>query len=257
MAENTTELPVLDELEIIGKNTTEKAYNPDQFINQNFLKSSKFSVRIQTTASVTSGFTEVKARDLAFLCDSVDFPGQTLTALDYRMPGRLKVKIPYLRELNEVTLSFYHSTKKPIYTFFSSWIRNASPRSTENYYFDEIVCPSIEIIQYDEVEGGLFALPTLPSQLTSKDMREYMAVKLRKCYPLAIQSMPSNWADDGFQKVSVTFFYEDLSIDNAPSAPLTFKEAFDTGGIDTLPMNAPSRPPASLDFFSNGGTGLA
>jgi|688.fasta_scaffold135676_4 hypothetical protein len=175
-------------------------YDVNKMLNQSFLKSSKFLVRFPIS-QINAIMSSENAREFSFLCDSVEFPGQTLTTSEFRMPGKLKLKVPYLRELNEVTLTFYHNSKTPIYKIFTDWISSISLTATTNAYFNEIVCPEIDIIQLqDQVSFG-------------NQLKRYMTVKLIDAYPLNFASMPSNWADDGFHKMSVTFFYEDLNID--------------------------------------------
>lgn len=225
----------VEEIIVTGDPRPSRYYNPDAFLSQNFLKSAKFSMRLYNTAAVTADFVDVKPEDLSFLCDSVEFPGQSLTASEYRMPGKLKLKIPYLRELNEITVTFYHNTKIPIYGYFSNWIQSISPTNTYNEYFSDITT-SIEIIQFDEVSGirGFFKdiieFNQIPVGGINTNLSKYMTVSLKNAYPLNIASMPSNWADDGFHKLTVSFFYEDLDIEfNTPN--LKFKDLLDNGNI--------------------------
>jgi hypothetical protein len=81
-----------------------------------------------------------------------------------------------------------------------------------------------------------------------------MTVKLLNAYPLNFASMPSNWADDGFQKMTVTFFYERYQL-NMSDTTTKFKDLLRNGNIVDAPgINSPARPPTNLDFFSNPGT---
>jgi hypothetical protein len=82
-----------------------------------------------------------------------------------------------------------------------------------------------------------------------------MEVSLLNAYPLNFASMPSNWADDGFQKMTATFFYERYELAVSDTTP-TFKDLLRKGNIVDAPgINSPARPPTNLDFFSNPGTG--
>lgn len=176
-------------------------YNINAFKNQNFLKSAKFAVRFGSFPS----FLNIRGNDVrkfTYLCDSVEFPGQSLTATDYRIPGKLKVKIPYLRDMNEISLTFYFPTDLQLYNIFSEWIYNISPTNSTNRYFDEIVS-QISIYQFQD---------TTTSILFGNKMIQHMQISLIDAYPLNFQSMPSNWADDGFHKITASFFYRDLTI---------------------------------------------
>jgi hypothetical protein len=211
---------------IITGSREERYYAINRILSQNFLKSAKFSVRlyrnelsIKRNDAVIANFEEIKAKNLSFLCDSVEFPGQSLTASEYRIPGKLKLKIPYLREQNEITLTFYHNDESPLYSYFTNWIQNISPTNTTNAYFNEIVAPKMDIVQFDEVAGirgfiiDQFGFNSTPVGGASANLRKYMTVSLKNIYPLSFSSMPSNWADDGFHKMTVTFFYETINIE--------------------------------------------
>jgi hypothetical protein len=200
-------------------------YDVNKILRHNLLKSAKFAVQFPSLPEIIG--MSVKSEDLTFLCDSVEFPGQSLTTTEFRTPGKLKLKVPYLREQNEVTMTFYHSEEFPMYDLFANWISNSSPTNTTNYYFDEIVCPAINIVQFDEVSGYLGL---------KNNMSKYMMVILRKAYPLNFASMPSNWADDGYHKMTVTFFYEELQTQWAAGRSLPFMA--DRFGVTTDNTNA-------------------
>lgn len=150
-------------------------------------------------------------RDLQFLCDSVEFPGQSLTAVDYRIPGTKKIKVPYVRDYNEITASFYYPKEAPTYQFFSDWVTKASTRNTQNEYYDDLVGEA-RIIQFQE--GYQFQLGTTGRISESiENQPVHLKVKLKKMYPLNFTSLSSNWGDDGFHKITVSFFFEDLEME--------------------------------------------
>jgi|LakMenEpi08Oct12_1017439.scaffolds.fasta_scaffold01314_4 hypothetical protein len=179
-------------------------YNIETFRNQNFIKSAKFSM--QFTRVPAFAYSDIVSsldfRKLTFLCDSVEFPGQTLLTTDYRIPGQLKTKIAYARDFNEVNFSFYINDEVPMYTIMSNWIYGISYTSTQNRYFDEIV-GTIELTQFED---------TTRSSASSPDAVRNMTVRLIDLYPLNLQSMPSNWGDDGYHKVNVGFCFKDLVV---------------------------------------------
>lgn len=177
-------------------------YNVNKMLSLSLLKSSKFVVRFNRLPSffdIDSG----ELKQLSLLCDSVEFPGQTITATDYRIPGKLKVKVPFAREINEISFTFYMDTTMPVYSLFYNWITNISYTNSINRYFDEIV-GQLSLTQFEDVTSSYFR----------SDLRPNMKVNLIDAYPLNIQSLPANWADDGFHKVNVSFFFRDLEIVN-------------------------------------------
>lgn len=194
--------------EVVVTATREPYYNVSKFLRHNLLKSSRFAVRIIGAPEI-SNMTSADLRSIPLICDSVEFPGQQLTLNEYRMPGYLKRKTPNTRELtNEVTLTFYFPTEVPLYQNFAGWVENISLTSTDNLYYNDIVAESIDIFQFDD----LSVLQQPLSGLNEQTMKPYMKVKLKEAFPINVASLPCNWADDGFHKMSVTFHYYDISI---------------------------------------------
>lgn len=172
-------------------------YDYNSVANQNLLRSCKFAVQFIKIP----GIEPAELRRLTYLCDSVEFPGQTLTTTDYRIPGQLKTKIPYARELSEVTFSFYVPVDYSPYTLMNDWIESISLSTTQNLYLDEIV-GSISLYQFADT-GKSFIRGT-----PSKSMQ----VDLINAYPLNVQAMPANWGDDGFHKLTASFFFVNYKI---------------------------------------------
>lgn len=188
--------------EVVVRASPSVDYDISRFTNQNFLKSAKFAVRFLNIPSfVVDNANDL--RKLTYLCDSIEFPGQSISTTDFRIPGKLKVRAPYMRDINEVTFTFYHSTDMPVYELFNTWIGSISPTTALNSYFDEIV-GYISLFQFEDTSTStIFA--------GSKAVQN-MRVNLIDAYPINLQSMPSNWMDDGFHKLSVSFFFRDIEI---------------------------------------------
>lgn len=144
-------------------------------------------------------------RDMTFICDSIEFPGQTLTTVESRIPGALKFKTPAAREYSEINATFLYPAEFPLYEFFNTWMWTASIHNTQNYYFDEIIGQA-RIIQF--LEGGEGSVETG----TIEGQTPYNSVSIKNIYPTSFASLPSNWGDDNFHKMSVTFFFEGMDI---------------------------------------------
>jgi hypothetical protein len=248
------ENPELEEVLISTSAPRYSEYSINKMLGQNFLKSSKFAIQIPLLPEIVN--LDIAPEDLTFLCDSVEFPGQSLTTSEYRMPGKLKLKVPYVREMNEVTMTFYHNDKIPMYKLFSNWIENSSRTNTTNLYFDEIVCPKIKIFQFDEVSGvrGFFR-DIFEAEMyrgSENKLTKYMTVELQSAFPLNFTSMPSNWADDGFHKMTVSFFYEDM-ITSLGIKNLSFKDLLNSGNIVDPPVRnqGGTRPATRIEDIYN------
>lgn len=163
--------------------------NLDNIANHKLLRSCKFAIHLLRHPASLPEFANIPLREFTFLCDSLELPGRSLTATEFTIPGNFKIKTPYRREFNEITLSFYHNVKLPIYDYFTYWIDSASPNISRNSYFDDITI-DLDLVQFDDAHS------------------KYELVRLIRAYPLSVASLPCNWADDGFHKLQVTMFYE-------------------------------------------------
>lgn len=143
-------------------------------------------------------------RDITFLCESVEFPGQTLNGVDYRIPGTLKIKTPIARDYNEITASFLYPAELPVYELFNTWIWNISKKNSRNYYFDEIIGQA-RIFQFLDGDVGADSIDV-------EGFQPYNKISIQNMYPTSISPLQSNWGDDGFHRLSVTFFFEGMDI---------------------------------------------
>lgn len=192
----------LEELGFLDSQRLSATYNIDRFKQQNLIRSSKFAARFLSIPSFATDVAQ-DAENMLYLCDSIEFPGQNLTAVDYKIPGKLKVKVPFNRDINEVSFTFYVSDTTPIYGILSNWIYEISPNNAQNRYFDEIV-GQVELLMFEDVTSSY--------EKSSPNAFKHMSVYLIDIYPLSVQSMPANWMDDGFHKVTASFFFSDLEL---------------------------------------------
>ena len=105
-------------------------------------------------------------------------------------------------------------------------LRNISITANGNEYFDNFVC-SLVLNQFDNYTHDKIRPEEKPteatllrdfydqfaqSQLSNSPtrMRKQFTVTLVNAYPLSVTSLQSNWADDGFHKINVSLFFEDI-----------------------------------------------
>ena len=224
--------------------------NLDNFKRQDFLKSSQFVFRIYKLPFYD--ITNSKLQNFSLFCEAVEFPGKSINAIDYKIPGTNKLRIPYSKEFNEVTLTYIHNMEIPVYDIFSTWIDSITRNnnSTENAYFDEIVT-DFNLFQYSEMPTGSFKkLGALSNILNSIDKlntylfdssklfnitdigqtfvnrvnavdnrqpnrTEYYNVRFYDAYPVSMASMPSTWADEGYHRLSITWAYRKFTINES------------------------------------------
>lgn len=226
--------------------------NLENFKGQDFLKSSQFLFSL-FDAPVNYG---MDFRQFSLFCESVEFPGKSLNAVDYKIPGTNRIRVSYSKEFPEVTMTFIHNIKTPVYSFFSDWIDFASGtrNGTENSYYDEMTT-SFTLTQYSDIyQGGkrfnglsnllnsidklntylldsskLFQVTDIGQTFVNKvnaaqdsntlsERTKYYTVKFYHAYPVNVASMQSSWADDGFHKLAVTWTYDYFTINEKSNA---------------------------------------
>jgi hypothetical protein len=245
MAEEDRKNNPLEEFVVTAKSFQYNYYDVNRVAAQNLLRSCKFAVQFPALPPIAGG-SNIPSEEMTFLCDSVEFPGQTLTTTDFRIPGKLKIRAPYMRDYSEITMSFYYSTKLDIYSIFTRWIQNISPTNTRNAYFNDATISTIKLFMFQDTEDNVF-----------ETQKRHLGVTLKKCLPISLASLPSNWSDDGFHKINVTFFYE--LFETSSGIKLDFGDYMKAGTVYDTPVD-PNKNPAvtSIDQLINGPrTGLA
>ncbi len=231
MADQTVEPFDLAEVVVDSVRVPSWRFNINDIKRLNFLKSCRFGFFMPSVPRCFSNsgidLSPKFVQNLRFLCDSIEFPGKTLETVEYKIAGKNRAKIPYLRRVNEINVSFYHETEFPMYDFFSEWIELASPRDTLNSYYDDIVVRSLILIQFDAVAENRFSL--------NKGMKKYFTVRCRDVFPTSLASLQGNWADEGYHKLNVTFTLEEFQIIAEDSRSKVRNFALETESEQTSP----------------------
>lgn len=128
------------------------------------------------------------SRDLEFSCESAEFPGRTLTTSDNRIYGP-SFKTPYGTDYSEINLTFLCSENMKEKYFFDDWINFINPTTNFDFKYREEYIADVKIIQLNE-----------------KNAQTY-ACRLYGAFPVAVNALQGNWADDGFHRVQVSMTY--------------------------------------------------
>lgn len=163
------------------------------------------------------------ARDLEFACESAEFPGRTLTTSDNRIYGP-SFKTPYGTDYSEINLTFLCSENMREKYFFDDWINFINPTTNFDFKYREEYVADVKIIQLNERNAQTYAC------------------RLYGAFPVAVNALQGNWADDGFHRVQVSMTYRfweqiPVEISEASLAPYLAeleRENQKTLGGDTL-----------------------
>lgn len=243
----------LDEVVVTGQ----RDLGLQKFMSQDFLKSSHFSFFFQQTPENLTflnnheDLKNINFSDFSLFCESVEFPGKTIAAADYKIPGYNKIRVAYSRDYNEFSTTFIHNIQTPVYKFFIDWVDYIAGQNTttDNLYYDEYAV-DFSLHQFSDLSdvggkafGGLSSLLnsidklntlTFQSSKTFKitdigqtfvnvanavgyrqpERKKMYTVDIKQAYPITVNSMPSNWADDNYHRLIVTWAYESFVVNN-------------------------------------------
>jgi hypothetical protein len=122
--------------------------------------------------------------------ESVSFPGASHLTSEYRKYGMV-IKVPYLRDYQEVTIVFRCNAEMWEREFFDSWQNVISNTSTLDFKFKDTYVTGITIAQLDNTFEIMYAQT------------------IRNAYPTAVSSLESSHGDqNNYHRVAVTFTYD-------------------------------------------------
>lgn len=218
------------------------------FMSQEFLRSSHFMLFMP----IFKPFIDQKqSRNISLFCESVEFPGMNSVSTDYRIAGLNRQKITYGKEYPDVTFTFIHNTETPIYQMLTDWMTyiggGVARAGTNVPYYDEYTCdmhlyqlydvPKDQVKRFGGLSNILSAIDKFNAKFLNSDKLfniseigqefvgrftdvtvfsqprgKYYDVRFYGGYPTAIAPMQSSWAEENFQRLSVTFSYEYFAI---------------------------------------------
>jgi hypothetical protein len=132
-------------------------------------------------------------RDVSILCDSVTMPGRQISTTELSN-NMLSLKMPYNYINDDVTMSFHITNDHFMKKFFDKWTDSIFDRRKMTMKY-----------------RSSYATDIIIQQLDQRDVPIYTCT-LKNAYPITVSSYElSNSGENQFQKLSVTFTYEDWS----------------------------------------------
>lgn len=132
-------------------------------------------------------------RDVSILCDSVTMPGRQISTTELAN-NMLSIKMPYNYINDDVNMQFHITNDHYMKKFFENWTNKIFDKNTMTMKY-----------------RSTFAVDIIIQQLDQRDVPVYTCV-LKNAYPTTIASYEmGNASENTFQKLSVTFTYEDWS----------------------------------------------
>jgi hypothetical protein len=159
------------------------------------IKSCKFAVRIVPQGEYISNYGDF-ARNLTYLCEIAEMPGRGFMSLDVRYYGPNQ-KLPFQTTYEDMTLTFLCRAESIERQFFDDWMLVINPTNTFDFNYRDDYKSEITIYQFADF-----------SEYEDDDhpIASY-CITLHNAYPILLNPQPMTWADDQFQRLSVSFTY--------------------------------------------------
>jgi hypothetical protein len=158
-------------------------------------KSCRFVARIIPRTGFDENTYDIMS-DLTYLCEATEFPGRGLQSVDLHYYGP-SFKMPYQTEYQDINMTFLCRTESYEREVFDDWMEYINPTNTFDFEYRDNYSSEITLFQMSEFED----------EYGSETPLATYAFSLYDAYPVLINPQPVTWADDNFQRLTVTFTY--------------------------------------------------
>lgn len=197
-------------------------------------KADKFDVTISIPN--LSGLFNVGStgESLSLVCEAAELPGVTITPIEWINYGFVQ-RIPGKLTFPPVSLTFICTGLMQERTFFDSWINSMIPFNSGLLVYpddnNQQIKSNIAITQYSSTGTNIYT------------------VNLLEAWPMDIQPLPLDWANDQVHRLSVTFSYKKWTSNGTTSTT-------NATPVTTQPNNLTNVEPPPVDFEFGGGGGF-
>lgn len=184
-------------------------------------KSSRYYIRIipQGSLLVSLGYNSFVSQ-LSYLSESVEMPGRGFNNIDVRYHGP-NFKLPFQSVYEDVTMTFLCRTQSFERQFFDDWMEIINPTNLWDFNYKDQYRAEIQVYQmatFGENENSTAPIATY--QWT-----------IHEAYPTVINPQAVTWADDNFQRLTITFTYTKWTRRGRDKDPAGFRDRFVQGAV--------------------------
>jgi hypothetical protein len=212
----------------------------------------KFSASGGPNNKLLSGqFTSI-LNDLTYLCEAAELPGRSLVGVDLRYYGPT-FRLPFQSAYEDVTFTFLCRTDSRERQFFDDWMNIINPMNTWDFAYRSEYAAKIQIFQLADAAAAITAGPATAPEAT-------YAITMIDTYPVTINPQPVAWADDNFQRLTVTFthdgwYREGRAMNGQQEWPPKTRNELVKGAGNTLTNQLPPLPTVVTASGGNGSSG--
>lgn len=161
-----------------------------------YVKSCRYYVRFRPQGRLLDTLSKTITQQLSYLVEAAEMPGRGFMNIDARYYGP-NFKLPYQTQYEDSSMTFLCRQASYERMFFDNWMELINPTHKWNFsYRDDYSC-LIDIYQLSEIGNNKDAnAPVATYQWTLHD-----------AYPVVVNPQQVTWADDNFQRLTITFTY--------------------------------------------------
>lgn len=166
-------------------------------------------------------------RDLSYLCEAAEMPGRGFVNLDGRYYGP-NFKIPFQSQYEDTSMTFICRTESMERQFFDDWMELINPTHLWNFNYRDSYTAQIHIYQIADtpVSNSADLVPKATYQWTLHD-----------AYPIVVNPQQVSWADDNFQRLTISFTYTKWTrpkLDKQPTGLKSQKDFINSKGVEVV-----------------------
>lgn len=191
-----------------------------------FVKSCRFIVRVRPRGNLLLNRSSKPVYEqLSYMCEAAEMPGRGFVNIDARYHGP-NFKMPFQSIYEDTSMTFLCRKSSYERMFFDNWMEIINPTDSWNFSFRDEYSALIDIYQLtDTPSGGKGSAPLATYQWT-----------LHNAYPLIVNPQQVTWADDNFQRLTITFTYTHWTRPKLDRKPYSMQENFIRGStVEGLP----------------------
>lgn len=183
--------------------------------NTGLAKTNRYRVTI-ATPSLMTGFMN-SGRLITLFCESTSLPGQVIATTEQRIMGETR-EFPYIKQYDNITLSFYIDNNFEVKGFFDNWLNSVS--NTQNKitsYYKDYIAPTV-----------LIEVLPMDSEVST------YSITLHEAYPKGISAIQLSADSRDIAKIGVSLNYKYYTTSHVAST----KSMSSIGGtLSNQPMN--------------------
>lgn len=162
-------------------------------------KSCRYFVRIRPQGtSLLNRVSSTIMPQLSYLCEAAEMPGRGFMNLDGRYHGP-NFKLPFQSQYEDTSMTFLCRSGSFERMFFDDWMELINPTHRWTFTYRDDYSSLVDIYQ-------LTSYPDPSSQNPTAPMASYQWT-LHDAYPIVVNPQQVTWADDNFQRLTITFTY--------------------------------------------------